>query len=409
MTGRVYISGTADTKAEELRYLKEILTDRRVAACIVDVSTGGVPHAADITAAEVAMFHPEGIGAVFCGDRGRAITGMSLALTRFLAGRDDLAGVLAIGGSGGTALVAPALQALPVGMPKLVVSTVASGNVAPYVGESDIGMVYSVVDMQGLNRISRMVLANAANAMAGMVRNEPAPRDDGRPSVGITMFGVTTPCVARMAEALKSRFECLVFHATGAGGRSMERLIDQGLIRGVLDITTTEFCDYVAGGIFACGEERLDAVIRTGVPYVGSCGGLDMVNFGARTTVPDRYRGRVLVEHNPFITLMRTSADECAAMGRMISGKLNRCRGEVRFFYPEGGFSLLDQPGGPFYDPQADATFLETLSAVLEETPRRRLIRLPYALNDPAFADAMTHEFETIFEENRDYAGYSTQ
>nr|WP_194298675.1 Tm-1-like ATP-binding domain-containing protein [Acetobacter fallax] len=392
-----------------MRYLKAVLTARRAEASIVDVSTGDMPHEADVTAAEVAAYHPDGAGAVFCGDRGRAIAAMSLALTRFLTDRDDLGGALAIGGSGGTALVAPALQALPIGVPKLMVSTVASGNTAPYVGESDIGMVYSVVDMQGLNRISRVVLANAADAMAGMVLNAPPACDDGLTSVGITMFGVTTPCVARITEALRDRFECLVFHATGAGGRSMERLIDQGVIRGVLDVTTTEFCDYVAGGIFPCGEERLDAVSRTGVPYVGSCGGLDMVNFGARATVPEQYRDRVFVEHNPFITLMRTSAEECAAMGRVIGGKLNQCQGEVRFFYPESGFSLLDQSGGPFSDPKADAAFLEALSATLEETERRRLIRLPYALNDPAFADAMTREFETLFKERTDYAGYSTQ
>ncbi len=399
MTGRVCILGTADTKAEELHYLKAVLLARGADAFIVDVSTGGDLHAADVTAAEVASCHPDGPEAVFCGDRGRAIAGMSLALTRFLAGRTDLAGALAIGGSGGTALVAPALQALPIGTPKLVVSTVASGNIAPYVGESDIGMVYSVVDMQGLNRISRQVLGNAADAMAGMVLHNPPRHEDTHPAVGITMFGVTTPCVTRITETLRDRFECLVFHATGAGGRSMERLIDQGLIRGVLDVTTTEFCDHIAGGIFPCGEERLDAVSRTGVPYVGSCGGLDMVNFGARTTIPERYQDRVFVEHNPFITLMRTSAEECAAMGRMIGQKLNRCPGEVRFFFPEGGFSLLDQPDGPFFNPDADAAFLEALTDTLEETPRRQLIRLPCALNDPAFADAMTREFETLFED----------
>lgn len=411
MTGRhamgshVYILGTADTKPDELLFLRAVLAERGVSGRIVDVSTGGTsPDCADIAARVVAGHHPGGAGAVFCGERGRAIAAMSEALRRFLPACDDLAGVVAIGGSGGAAVVAPAMQALPIGLPKILVSTVASGNVAPYVGDVDLSMVYSVVDLQGLNRISRSILTNAANAMAGMARHRPPPDADPRPAVGITMFGVTTRCVTEAVRVLGGGFESLVFHATGTGGRSMERLVEQGVIRGVLDITTTEFCDFVAGGIFACGAERLEAIARTGVPYVGSCGGLDMVNFGAMDSVPDRYRDRVLVRHNPFITLMRTTAEECREMGRLIGERLNRCDGPVRFYYPEGGFSELDLPGQNFHDPAADAAFRDALLATLRQTRQRRFVSLPCALNDPAFARAMATDFKTLFKETQPHA-----
>lgn len=396
-SGHVYILGTCDTKQAELSYLRQTLREGGIAALIVDIGTRHAGRAADISARVVARCHPQGEEAVFCGDRGRAIAAMAEALRVFLRARTDMRGVLAIGGSGGTALVSPALQALPIGLPKLVVSTVASGNTAPYVGGADIAMLYPVTDMEGLNRISRVVLGNAAHAMAGMARNPCHPAPDPRPAIGLTMFGVTTPCVEQVVHQLSSRFDCLVFHATGTGGRAMERLADDGMISGFIDTTLTEFCDYVAGGIFACDADRLGAVIRTGLPYVGSCGGLDMVNFGARASVPAHYEGRVFVEHNPQITLMRTNEAECRAMGHMIGHQLNRCTGEVRFLYPEGGFSVLDQPGGPFHDPEADEAFYTALAETLEQTPQRRLIRLPHAINDPAFAAALAHEFSHLY------------
>lgn len=400
MTPHVYLLGTADTKSAELTYLRSVLAENGVRTLIVDVSTSRTFFSADIAAQTVAACHPDGAAAVFCGDRGRAIAAMSEALERFLPGRADLAGVIGIGGSGGTAIVAPALQALPIGLPKILVSTVASGNIEPYVGESDIAMIYPVVDLQGLNRISRAVLANAANAMAGMVRHRYTPPPEDRPAIGITMFGVTTPCVTEAMRVLEDDFECLVFHATGAGGKSMERLVAQGAIRGVLDITTTEFCDFVAGGIFPCEATRLDVIARTKVPYVGSCGGLDMVNFGAIETVPERYRARVLVRHNPFITLMRTTPEECRQMGHLIGERLNRCDGPIRFFYPEEGFSQLDRPEQPFYDPAADEAFRDALLATLQQTADRRFICLPLAMNDPAFAQAIAGELIQLFKEN---------
>lgn len=400
MTPNIYLLGTADTKSAELAYLRSVLEENGVRSLIVDVSTSRTFFPAGIPAQTVAACHPDGAAAVFCGNRGRAIAAMSEALERFLPGRVDLAGVIGIGGSGGTAIVAPALQALPIGLPKILISTVASGNIEPYVGESDIAMIYPVVDLQGLNRISRAVLANAANAMAGMAHHRYTPSPEDRPAIGISMFGVTTPCVTEAMRVFEDDFECLVFHATGAGGKSMERLVAQGVIRGVLDITTTEFCDFVAGGIFPCEASRLDAIARTKVPYVGSCGGLDMVNFGAMETVPERYRDRVFVRHNPFITLMRTTPEECRQMGHLIGERLNRCNGPVRFFYPEEGFSQLDCPEQPFYDPAADAAFRDALLATLQQTADRRFISLPLAMNDPAFAQAMAGELIQLFKEN---------
>ncbi|GCE81870.1 Tm-1-like ATP-binding domain-containing protein [Komagataeibacter diospyri] len=410
MTARpVYILGTCDTKHAELVYIRQCLHARGVTGLIVDVSTRGTPADADVSARTVAAFHPDGESAVFRGERGRSIGAMAVALRHYLLARTDMTGVIAVGGSGGTALVAPALQALRLGLPKLVVSTVASGNTAPYVGGSDIAMLYSVTDMEGLNRLSRVILCNAANAMAGMVLAPCHIPPDPRPAIGLTMFGVTTPCVDHIVHDLSGQFDCLVFHATGTGGQAMERLADDGVMRGFIDVTLTEFCDLVAGGIFPCDTDRLGAVIRTQYPYVGSCGGLDMVNFGARASVPERYRDRVFVEHNPQITLMRTSPAECRAMGHMIGHQLNRCEGEVRFLYPEGGFSLLDQPGAPFHDPVADEAFYNALSETLDQTPRRKLIRLPHAINDPAFADALSHEFSRIFMKDTDNAQHSPQ
>lgn len=399
----VYIIGTYDTKEEEINYLHARLSEYDIPVRIIDVSTRSnktdFAPPGYVAACEVAAHHPDGPDAAFVNVRGKAIAGMSDALVHYLMSRSDVSGVLALGGSGGTALIAPALQALPIGIPKILISTVASGNVAPYVGGSDIAMLYSVVDMQGLNRVSRPILENAANAMSGMVRSVRCESEDQRTAIGLTMFGVTTPCVAHVTESLKNSFDCLVFHATGTGGKSMEKFVDNGAIRGIIDVTTTEFCDQLLGGIFPCEDDRLGAIARSGVPYVGSCGGLDMVNFAGIDTVPAHYRDRILVEHNPHITLMRTSAEECRQLGAMIGERLNKCNGSVAFFVPEGGFSSLDVPGEVFFDPEADNAFVAALSGVLRENSKRRLIRLPHAINDPAFAKAMTEEFLKIYKE----------
>jgi uncharacterized protein (UPF0261 family) len=281
-----------------------------------------------------------------------------------------------------------------------MVSTVASGNVAPYVGPNDIAMMYSVVDIAGLNSISRRVLGNAANEIAGAVKF-PLPEGPANelPAVGLTMFGVTTPCVNQVVELLRNQYECFVFHATGVGGQTMEKLVDSGRLAGVIDATTTEVADLLMGGVMSAGEDRLGAIARSRIPYVGSCGALDMVNFGALDTVPPQYKNRKLHVHNAQVTLMRTTADENQRMGEWIAAKLNACEGPVRFLVPEGGVSMIDVEGQPFYDPEADGALFDALSRNVKQTSRRKLIRLKYPINDPAFARALVDNFLEVVAE----------
>ncbi|HWC84405.1 MAG TPA: Tm-1-like ATP-binding domain-containing protein [Pseudonocardiaceae bacterium] len=394
--GNAYVVGTFDTKGAELAYVAELIAAAGVAVRTVDLSTSGSGgDGVDVPAAQVAAAHPDGSNAVFTGDRGSAVAAMAEAFRRYLPTAPDLAGVIGLGGSGGTALITPGMRALPVGLPKIMVSTVASGDVSGYVEGSDIAMLHSVTDVAGLNRISRQVLGNAAHALAGACAR-PVPVTDDRPAIGLTMFGVTTPCVRAVTDRLEQRFDCLVFHATGTGGKAMEKLVDDGLVSGVVDISTTEVCDYIAGGILSAGEGRLDAIGRTGVPYVGSCGALDMVNFGAPDTVPERYADRLLYPHNPQITLMRTTPQECARIGEFIAAKLNACDGPVRFVIPEGGVSALDSPGQPFHDPAADAELFDTLESEVRQTDRRRLVRSPHHINDPEFAVELVAAFDEV-------------
>jgi len=401
----VYVVGTCDTKGAELGFVRQCLRDLGMPACLVDVGTTSAPRDGvhpDVNADAVAACHPDGGAAIGArseqGERGAAIAAMEEALAAFIATRDDVGGMIGLGGSGNTALVTHAMRALPVGVPKLMVSTVASGNVAPYVGASDIALMYSVVDIAGLNRISRVVLANAAHAMAGMVKDADAlpigaRTEAEKPTVGITMFGVTTKCVDMLRQRLDTQYECLVFHATGTGGQSMEKLVDSKMIDGVIDLTTTEVADFIAGGVFPCTEDRFGAIAHTKVPYVGSCGALDMVNFGARETVPSKYAGRLLYCHNPQVTLMRTTVDECRTIGAWIAGRLNRCDGPVRFLIPERGVSAIDAEGLPFHDSEADRVLFDTIEATLVQTRNRRLLRVPLHINDAAFADAVVDAY----------------
>jgi uncharacterized protein (UPF0261 family) len=308
-----------------------------------------------------------------------------------------MTGLIGLGGSGGTALLAPAMRALPVGLPKLLVSTIASGAVDLGLGASDTLTMYSVTDIAGLNRISRIVLANAAHAMAGMVRQQSVHvGSQDLPAVGLTMFGVTTPCVHHMTNELQSSFECLVFHATGTGGQSLEKLVESGLLAGALDVTTTEVCDLLFGGVFPATEDRFGAIIRTRIPYVGSVGAVDMVNFGAFETVPQKFRSRNLYRHNPQVTLMRTTPDENRAIGAFIADKLNACDGPIRFLIPERGVSALDAEGQPFWDPEADEELFTAIEFGVRWTEQRRLVKLPLHINDPAFADAAVAAFREI-------------
>ena len=394
----VYVVGTFDTKGAELRYVTDLLREAGASVTTVDVGTKSSEGEVDVSAQEVASHHPDGRDAVFSDDRGEAVGAMADALEHFIQTRNDVAGMLGLGGSGGTALITPAMRTLDVGVPKVMVSTVASGNVAPYVGPSDIAMMYSVTDVAGLNRISRRVLGNSAHAVAGMVANRVPPTEESKPAVGITMFGVTTPCAEAVRERLEGDYDPLVFHATGTGGQSMEKLVDSGLVAGVVDLTTTEVADLLMGGVMSAGEDRLSAVARTGLPYVGSCGALDMVNFGAKETVPEKYQGRNLYVHNPQVTLMRTTPEENERMGRWIGEKLNRCEGPVRFLIPEKGVSMLDAEGGAFHDPEADKALFNALEETVQQTEHRKLIRLPHNINDPEFAEALVRYFNEIVQ-----------
>ena len=393
-----YVAGTFDTKGAELTFIADALRQQGVATLTVDLSTSGRSGAADISPEDIARHHRKGAAAVFTGDRGQSVSAMAEAFVLFIGTRSDVAGMVSAGGSGGTALATPAMRALPIGVPKVMVSTVASGDVSAYVGPSDICMMYPVTDVSGLNSISRKVLLNAAHALAGMMRFKP---DEGqsqpvKPALGLTMFGVTTPCVQMVQQALQDRYDCLTFHATGTGGQSMEKLADSGFLAGVLDITTTEVADLLVGGVFPATPDRFGAVIRTGLPYVGSCGALDMVNFHARQTVPETFAGRNFYAHNPQVTLMRTTLAENGEIGRWIAERLNQMTGPVRFLLPLGGVSALDAPGKPFHDPKADQSLFDSIESVFVPSSNRQLIRLPHHINEPLFAEALTAHFNAI-------------
>jgi uncharacterized protein (UPF0261 family)/ABC-type branched-subunit amino acid transport system ATPase component len=395
----VLVVGTLDTKGEELRFLKEIIVAAGLRARLVDLSTSGKALSADVSAQEIALNHPRGGAAVFSSDRGVSVTAMAEAFAKWLGRQPEPLGVISAGGSGGASLAAPGFRSLAIGVPKLIVSSIASGDVGPYVGPSDITMMYSVTDVSGLNSISRLVLSNAANALIGMARArmEAKPREARRlPAVGLTMFGVTTPAIQRISALLREDFECLVFHATGVGGRSMEKLVDSGAIAGLIDLTTTEVADLLMGGVLPATEDRFGAAIRTRVPYVGSVGALDMVNFGAMDSVPERYRGRKLHVHNPQVTLMRTTAEENARIGRWIGERLNQMDGPVRFYLPELGVSALDAAGQPFWDPEADASLFRTLEQTVRQTNNRRIVRVRRNINEPEFVAEIVAAFRSL-------------
>jgi uncharacterized protein (UPF0261 family) len=394
----VFVIATMDTKGREAAFVAECVRAAGAKAVTVDVGVKDPLVApADVSRERVAVCHPLGATAVLGhADRGQAVTSMSEALIEFLRrehAAENISGVIGLGGSGGTALIAPAMRALPIGLPKLLVSTVASGNTAQYVGCCDIVLMPSVVDVAGLNVVSREVFANAAHAIAGMVLHRTSERRGSSPpssTIGLTMFGVTTPCVTAVREALEAEgHEVLTFHATGTGGQAMEKLVESGLIGGVLDITTTEVADEVVGGVFPAGPARFDAILAKGVPYVVSLGALDMVNFGPRDTVPPQFRDRKLHVHNAQVTLMRTTPDENRRFARWIAAKLNRSTAPLVVLIPEGGVSAIDAPGQPFHDPEADLALFEELEAAIEQTPERQVRRAPHHINDTAFSRAL--------------------
>lgn len=388
----VLLIGTLDTKGDELAYVRDLIRARGHEVRVLDAGVLGEPRfAPDIAASAVAEAGGATLDALRRqGDRGVALEVMARGAAA-VAAREHAAGhvdaVLGLGGSCGTAIATAAMRALPVGLPRVMVSTMASGHVGAYVGETDITMMYSVVDIAGLNRLSRRILANAAGAVSGMLE-QPAPASADKPLLAATMFGVTTPCVERVRKALEAAgYEVLVFHATGSGGRAMEGLIRAGFIAGVADVTTTEWCDELVGGVLTAGPERLDAAAQAGIPQVVSVGALDMVNFGGKETVPERFRGRKLHVHNPNVTLMRTTAEECARLGEIIARKLNAAKGPTTLLVPLRGVSALDREGQPFHDPEADAALFDALRRNLEG--HVTLVELDHHINDPEFADAV--------------------
>ncbi len=394
--GKVYIVGTCDTKEAELLYARQAVEAAGAQAVLVDVGTTQGSSRADISRDEVLASLPTGSPEPAAGDRGAAVQRMADALTAFLAARTDIGCVLGLGGSGNTALVTQAMRALPIATPKLMVSTVASGNVAPYVGPSDIAMMYSVADIAGLNAITRKVIGNAAHAAAGMAMNRVAETAQDKPGVGLTMFGVTTQCVTQIRQAIEADYETFVFHATGTGGQSMEKLAESGLLSAIIDTTTTEVPDFLVGGVFPCTADRFGAVIRGRIPYVGSVGALDMVNFGARETVPPQFAGRNLYVHNAQVTLMRTTPEENRAAGAWIVERLNRMDGPVRFLLPLKGVSMIDAPGMPFHDPEADEALFEAIRQGWRAAPNRQLLEVDANINDAQFAEQAVAAFRSI-------------
>ena len=396
-SGRVYVIGTCDTKGDDLKFACECFRAIDVEVVLVDVSTAAPFGYADVTATEVAACHPEGASAVLGQtDRGQAVSAMGIALKRYLLAQQDVAGVLGMGGSGNTAIVTTAMRALAIGVPKMMVSTLASGNVAGFVGPSDIIMMPAVVDVAGLNAISRKIISNAAHAVAGMVRHNLNASSTGDNAVGMTMFGVTTPCVTEIRKRLEPAHECFVFHATGTGGQSFEKLADSGFFKGVFDITTTEVADFLFGGTLPCTEDRFGAFIRNAIPYVGSVGAVDMINFGAMDTVPDKFAGRKRVAHNQHVTLVRTTADENRRIGEFIVARLNQMKGPMGFLLPLKGVSALDAEGQPFHDPAADAALFDAIRKGWQTSRSRKLLEIDCHINDVFFAETALKVFNEI-------------
>ena len=400
----VVLIGTLDTKGEEIGFARDVIEAQGVDVHVVDTGVVGEPEfEPDTTAAEVAEAAGTTLDALRAdADRGEAMEAMgegAAVVASRLHEAGVLRGVLGLGGSGNTSIATTAMRALPVGVPKLMVSTMASGDVEPYVGAKDVAMMYSVADIEGLNRLSRRVISNAALAMVGMVANEPDVEVDERPTVGITMFGVTTPCVQTAREYLEEQgYETIVFHATGTGGRAMEDLIGQGVIDGVLDVTTTEWADELVGGVLNAGPERLDAAAETGTPQVVSTGALDMVNFGPEDSVPETFRDRKLHVHNPQVTLMRTTPEECAELGRIVAEKLNAATGPTALALPLGGVSMLDVEGEDFHDPAADAALFGAIRETLD--PNVELLEMETDINDESFALAMARKLDEFMRDS---------
>jgi uncharacterized protein (UPF0261 family) len=393
----VVLIGTLDTKGAEVAFVRDLLQRQGLHTLVLDAGVLQPPaFAPDVSRDEVFAAAGTSLEAVRrAGDRGKAIEAAARGAAKIAAelhAQGKVAGALGLGGSAGTTIATAAMRALPFGVPKIMVSTMASGQVRPYVGVRDVMMLHSVVDLSGLNRISRMVLANAAAAMVGMVQGSGIRRQESggkeeKPLITATMFGVTTPCVEAARRIMEgSGYEVLVFHATGSGGQTMEAFIGDGLIAGVLDLTTTELADELVGGVLSAGPDRLTAAGLRGVPQVISLGALDMVNFGPPETVPEKFHGRRFYRHNPTVTLMRTTPEENDQLGKEIAQKASAARGPTAVLVPRRGVSAIDAEGQPFWWPEADAALFASLRHWM--SPHVRMVELDLHINDPAFAQA---------------------
>ncbi len=388
----IAVLGTLDSKGEEHAFVADLIRQRGHTPLLIDVGTGAEPTVQpDVTRFEVAAAGGIDLPALMAKkDRGECVTAMSEAapvLVARLAAEGRIDGIISLGGGGGTALGSAAMRGLPVGFPKVMVSTLASGNTAHYVGSKDITMIPSIVDVAGLNRISRTIFTRAVGAICGMVEMETARDDEDRPLIAASMFGNTTECVDAARKILEEAgYEVLVFHATGTGGRTMETLIGDGLITGVLDITTTEWADELVGGTLSAGPTRLEAAGKAGIPAVVTPGCLDMANFGARETVPPSYEGRNFYLHNPQVTLMRTTPEECAQLGRILAGKVNAYTGPVTVLIPTRAISIISAEGQPFHDPAADEALFSAIRENLADSVE--LIEVDAEINAPEFSRA---------------------
>jgi uncharacterized protein (UPF0261 family) len=403
-TPTIVLVGTLDTKGDEYAFLRDRIRELGAQTVVVDVGVLGEPRTgADVPREEVAQAagadHAELVRA---GDRGAAMEAMGRGAAAVLAGLHAdgrLQGAVSVGGSGNASVAAAAMRGLPVGVPKLIVSTLASGDTRPYVGAKDVTMTYSVVDIAGINAVSARILANAAGAIVGMASATVPPLAEGRPLVGATMFGVTTTGVTRARERLEELgYEVLVFHATGTGGQSMEALVADGALAGVLDVTTTELADELVGGVLSAGPDRLEAAGRAGVPQVVSLGALDMVNFGPRATVPPAFAGRTFHVHNPTVTLMRTTPEENAELGFRIARKLNAAGSPTALYVPLRGVSAIDVEGQPFHDPEADAALFDALRAEIDPE-RVEVHEVDADVNDVGLATAMADRLHQLIQE----------
>jgi len=389
MTKTVALLGALDTKGIEYSFVKQCIEARGHKTLLIDVGVLGPPRVApDVPREEVSRAAGIELAAlVEKADRGEAVAAMSrgaAAMVEKLHAQGRFDAIMALGGGGGTSVATAAMRALPLGVPKVMVSTVAGTDVSAYVGVKDIVMIPSIVDVAGINRISRPIFATAAGAVCGMLETAVPPAED-KPLVVASMFGNTTICVEAAKEILeRAGYEVLVFHATGIGGRTMESLIETGQVAGVLDVTTTEWADQLVGGVFGAGQTRLEAAARCGVPAIVTPACLDMVNFWAPETIPEEFAGRTFYPHNPNVTLMRTTPEECRRLGRVMAEKLNLSTGPAAVLFPQKGWSVIDAPGGPFWLPEANQALLDALKEDLRDGIP--LIEMDCNVNDPEFS-----------------------